>query len=134
MTKKLYRDDINGKFLGVCAGIGDYFGIDPTIIRVIWAIAFFAYGAGLWIYLIMGAVLPKKSMIVQLQKRHEEFEYGSGFDTSSAYDVEARSASCGCEDPNRWDNASSGSGHGRSSAQYDEKAFWDESRKHSDGE
>ncbi len=134
MTKRLYRDDINGKFLGVCGGVADYFGIDPTIIRVVWGIAFFAYGAGLWIYLILGFVLPKKSMIVQLQKRHEEFEYGPGFDTSSARDVETRSAGCGCEDPGRWDNAASDSRHGGSNARYDEKAFWEESRKHSDGE
>ena len=36
--RRLYRDRVNGKFLGVCTGIGNYFGIDPVIVRIIWII------------------------------------------------------------------------------------------------
>ncbi len=32
--KKFYLDKSNGKFMGVCAGIGRYFGVDPTFIRI----------------------------------------------------------------------------------------------------
>ena len=36
--KKLYRSSTNRMLCGVCAGIGDYLNVDPTIIRLIWAI------------------------------------------------------------------------------------------------
>lgn len=36
--RRLYRDRINGKFLGVCTGIANYFGVDPVVIRVAWII------------------------------------------------------------------------------------------------
>ena len=36
MDKKLYRSNINKMLCGVCGGIGEYFNIDPTIIRLIW--------------------------------------------------------------------------------------------------
>lgn len=36
--KKLYRDKVNGKISGVCAGLAEYFEIDVTLIRLIWAI------------------------------------------------------------------------------------------------
>ena len=38
MDKKLYRSNINKMLCGVCGGIGEYFNIDPTIVRLIWAI------------------------------------------------------------------------------------------------
>ncbi|MBM3191875.1 MAG: PspC domain-containing protein [Chlamydiae bacterium] len=33
--KKLYRSKIHRKFLGVCGGLGEFFSIDPTIVRII---------------------------------------------------------------------------------------------------
>lgn len=36
--RRLYRDRVNGKFLGVCTGIANYFGIDPVVIRIVWII------------------------------------------------------------------------------------------------
>ena len=37
MEKKLYRSNTNKMLCGVCGGIGEYFNIDPTIVRLIWA-------------------------------------------------------------------------------------------------
>ena len=37
VKKRLYRSKTDKKLCGVCAGVADYFGIDPTIVRVIWA-------------------------------------------------------------------------------------------------
>jgi phage shock protein C len=45
---------------GVCGGIGIYFGIDPTIIRIIWAICAFS-GVGLVAYIIAAIVIPEES-------------------------------------------------------------------------
>ena len=45
---------------GVCAGVADYFGIDPTIVRVIWALLAFFYGTSILLYVIMALVVPEQ--------------------------------------------------------------------------
>ncbi|NLJ81373.1 MAG: PspC domain-containing protein [Firmicutes bacterium] len=57
MAKRIYRSP-NKKIAGVCGGIAEYFNIDPTIIRLIWAIAILIYGTGLLAYLICWLVIP----------------------------------------------------------------------------
>lgn len=45
-------------FLGVAAGIANYFDIDPTLVRLLFAIAFFAgFGSPLLVYLILALVM-----------------------------------------------------------------------------
>ena len=62
--KKLYRlDSPDKKLLGVCGGFAEYFGLDPTVVRVIWVLAFFLWGVGLLAYLICALIMPKKSDI-----------------------------------------------------------------------
>ncbi|ESK65802.1 PspC domain protein [Abiotrophia defectiva ATCC 49176] len=46
-------------FLGVCAGIADYFGIDPTLVRVVWVISGLLGGVGLFGYLIAAFIMPE---------------------------------------------------------------------------
>jgi len=43
---------------GVCAGLADYFDLDPTIVRVVWLLAIFLGGTGVLAYLILWIVLP----------------------------------------------------------------------------
>ena len=62
-NKKLYRVD-NGKILGVCGGFAEYFDLDPTLIRVAWAVLVFAAGTGLLAYFICALIMPKKSEIM----------------------------------------------------------------------
>ena len=57
-NKKLYRSDVDKKLCGVCGGIGDYFDIDSTIVRVLWVIFTLMGGAGLLAYLICAIVIP----------------------------------------------------------------------------
>ena len=60
--KKLYRlDGPDKELLGVCGGFAEYFGLDPTVVRVIWVLAFFLWGVGLLAYLICALIMPKKS-------------------------------------------------------------------------
>lgn len=59
IAKRLTRDVRNKKIAGVCAGIANYFDIDPTIVRLIWGVAFFVYGIGFIPYLILWFVLPE---------------------------------------------------------------------------
>ena len=61
--KRLMRLDHARKIAGVCAGLGEYFNIDPTIIRLIFIAGIFAGGAGLILYLIMWIVVPLRSDI-----------------------------------------------------------------------
>ncbi len=62
-TKKLYRSRSNKMLLGLCGGIGDYFNIDPTIVRIAFVVLEFLT-AGLLIiaYLIIGLIVPKEPL------------------------------------------------------------------------
>ncbi len=61
MAKKLYRSKEGRKIAGVCAGLGDYFDIDPTIIRLIWLAMLFAVGSGVLAYIIAWIIVPEKA-------------------------------------------------------------------------
>ncbi len=58
-TKRLYRSKDDRWIGGVCGGIGEYFGIDPIIIRLLFLLAFLGWGAGLLIYLLMWIIVPE---------------------------------------------------------------------------
>lgn len=60
--KRLYLSNTNKKLAGVCGGIAEYFGIDPTIIRVLWIICSLAFGSGILAYLICWLVIPKQPL------------------------------------------------------------------------
>ena len=56
--KKLYKS--NSKMIdGVCAGVAEYFNIDPTVVRVVWAIFSCMGGSGILAYIIAALVMPK---------------------------------------------------------------------------
>lgn len=57
--KRLVRSTNDRKIAGVCAGLADYFDIDPIIVRVLWVLAFFCAGTGLLAYVILWIVLPQ---------------------------------------------------------------------------
>ena len=63
MAKRLYRDTNNNMVAGVCSGIAEYFNIDPTLVRIVWFIAFFCAGTGLLAYFIAIAIMPAKTYI-----------------------------------------------------------------------
>jgi phage shock protein PspC (stress-responsive transcriptional regulator) len=56
--RRLYRDNDDRVFGGVCSGLGHYLDIDPVILRVILVVLFLAGGFGLLIYLVMWIVVP----------------------------------------------------------------------------
>lgn len=47
---------------GVCAGIANYFDIDPTIVRIIYVLMFFMLGTGILLYLILWLVIPQEKI------------------------------------------------------------------------
>lgn len=58
-NKKLVRDIRNKKIAGVCAGVANYFGLDVTLVRIIWLVLALMGSLGVWVYLILLLVLPK---------------------------------------------------------------------------
>jgi len=60
MQKKLYRSTTDKKLAGVCAGFAEYLNMDPTVVRVIWAIVSVCAGAGVLAYLICALLIPEK--------------------------------------------------------------------------
>ncbi|MGB7729639.1 MAG: PspC domain-containing protein [Candidatus Acidiferrum sp.] len=56
--KRLMRSSRDKKLGGVCAGLADYFDLDPTIVRIVWLLAIFLGGTGLLLYLILWIALP----------------------------------------------------------------------------
>lgn len=56
--KRLSRS--NNKMIGgVCAGIAEYLGLDPTIVRIVWVLLLFFAGFGILLYLILWIIMPK---------------------------------------------------------------------------
>jgi len=58
MQKKLYRVREGKVLAGVCGGIARYFDLDPTVIRVIWALIA-ATGSGVIAYIICALIIPE---------------------------------------------------------------------------
>ncbi len=61
MKKRIYKLREKKMLCGVCAGVADYFDIDPTLVRVLWAVLSLAYGAALVAYIVCAIVFPDKS-------------------------------------------------------------------------
>ncbi len=57
---RLYRSSTNRMLAGVCGGLGQYLGIDPTLIRILVALGtFFTFvGPGIIIYIILALIVP----------------------------------------------------------------------------
>jgi len=62
MEKKLYRSRESRVIGGVCGGIGEYFEIDPVIVRLVFLILFFVCGVGLITYIIAWIIIPDKPL------------------------------------------------------------------------
>lgn len=63
MNKKLYRDEYHKVFGGVCSGLAEYFDMDVTVMRLLFAFTFFIMGVGFGTYIILWIVLPKKGYL-----------------------------------------------------------------------
>jgi len=63
--KRLYRVAQGKKIAGVCSGLGEYFNIDPTLVRIIFLLIAILWGFGIMAYLIFWLAMPKKDEIKQ---------------------------------------------------------------------
>ena len=48
------------KVFGVCGGLGNYFDIDPTVVRIAFLVSFLIFGSGLLLYLILAIAMPSE--------------------------------------------------------------------------
>ncbi|MCK5125043.1 MAG: PspC domain-containing protein [candidate division Zixibacteria bacterium] len=62
MKKRIYRSRKDSTIAGVCGGMGEYFGIDPTFIRIIFVLLLLADGASLLAYIIAWIIIPQKPL------------------------------------------------------------------------
>ena len=64
MEKRLYRVEEGKKLAGVCGGVAEYFNIDPTVVRLGWALVSAFAGAGIIAYIAAAIIMPVKSDII----------------------------------------------------------------------
>jgi phage shock protein C len=64
MGKKIKRSRTNRVISGVCGGVGEYFNIDPVVVRIIWVLMFFWGGMGFLAYLICALIIPEDDGII----------------------------------------------------------------------
>ena len=58
--KRLYRQPKNKMIAGICSGLGEYFEVDPVVVRILFVIALFMISMGFWLYIILWIIVPKK--------------------------------------------------------------------------
>jgi phage shock protein C len=60
--KKLYKSNTNKIFCGVIGGVGEYFDVDPVILRLLWLVILIATGVlpGLIVYIVACLIVPEK--------------------------------------------------------------------------
>jgi len=59
MEKRLHRSLTDKKIAGVCGGLAEYLGWDPTLVRLLWVVLTLLGGSGVLIYLVLWIVMPE---------------------------------------------------------------------------
>lgn len=73
--KRLYRSRKENSIAGVCGGIAEFFGIDPTIVRLLFVAFALAGGPGIVVYIILALIIPEEPEFVQASAdkvKHED--------------------------------------------------------------
>ncbi|MFN3423674.1 MULTISPECIES: envelope stress response membrane protein PspC [Novosphingobium] len=70
---RFYRDKVNGKIMGVCAGIADYTGVDALWIRLAFLILGFSMGWPFFAYFVLGMITPKKPGFLYSDRDEQQF-------------------------------------------------------------
>ncbi len=58
MVKKLTKSRTDKKICGVCGGVARYLEVDPTVVRVVWAVVALCAGFGLLAYFLAALIMP----------------------------------------------------------------------------
>jgi phage shock protein PspC (stress-responsive transcriptional regulator) len=60
MSKRLMRDENNKLVAGVCSGLGNYFNVDPVLVRLAFILAVLLFGFGILPYILLWIIMPKR--------------------------------------------------------------------------
>ncbi len=90
MKKRLYKSETNKIFTGTCGGLGEYFNIDPTIVRLIFVIGTFFSGFGVLLYIVAALIMPSVPAD-DFEKMNKDFHFkksdgSSGGTTDEEFD------------------------------------------------
>ncbi len=64
MSNRIYRSRTDSTIAGVCGGLGEYFNIDPTMIRILFVVLLFVDGVSLLAYILAWIIIPKQPLTV----------------------------------------------------------------------
>jgi len=73
---RFYRDKVNGKFMGVCAGVADYTGVDVLWVRIGFLILAFSMGWPFFLYYALGILASKKPGYLYSDREEQKFWQG----------------------------------------------------------
>ena len=86
MTKKLYRSTTQKVIGGVCGGIAEYFNIDPVIVRILFVVSLFGWGASFLVYILALIIIPKREInYYTTNSTSEGAEFSSSFESNDNY-------------------------------------------------
>lgn len=63
MKKRFYKIEQGKMLSGVCGGLAEYFEVDPSIIRIVFALICLWKGVGIFVYIVAAIILPTKSEV-----------------------------------------------------------------------
>ena len=106
MEKRFYRSRKEKKLLGVCAGVADYFEVDPTLVRLIWIVFTFAGGAGIVAYIIAAIIMPEEPIHLSGNSPKEQ-----------PYNQQTNTAGYSSEKNNEWEKVHEPNAHENSSVE-----------------
>ena len=82
MNRRLYRCRENRVLAGVASGVAEFFGLDPTLVRVLWFLSIFAGGVSLLVYIGLAIIVPLEPLaagaVVQAHDAGESHAHRSG--------------------------------------------------------
>jgi len=64
-VKRLFKSSKNRAIGGGCGGLGEYFAIDPVVLRILFVLGFIIFGIGVIIYLILWIMMPEEPINIQ---------------------------------------------------------------------
>lgn len=71
MEKRLTKSRTNHMLFGVCGGLGEYFEIDPTLVRLAFAVLTLANGIGMIIYIVLAIIMPSEENVAMAPEAQE---------------------------------------------------------------
>ena len=59
-SRRLFRSHGNRVIAGVCGGLGEFFHVDPVIVRILWLLLILGFGTGILAYIVCWLIIPNE--------------------------------------------------------------------------